>query len=293
MSNAHSSPRLLRSIIAMATVLLLATQVYAADTRTHQPKSEDKEKTWLKIGTSPGNLADMTRDIFIPAFEAHEDPAYRLDLTTVLDVGIANVSVEQKTLDFNIVQHRLSVEKFNEDQDSVLYPLAQVPTVPYGLYPGRLKRLADIKQGATIAIPSGSIDFARGLRMLENLGWIQLRTDLTDPYAADIKDIINNPYHLEIKKIPVSSIASRERMYDYRIITGTYAYDAKIPLSEMLYQEPGRDFINWIVINQENREKPWVKLMQKIADSAEFKAYSYEKFPGFLYPSSWEKNPKR
>lgn len=293
MSNAQRSPRLLRSILVMATALLFTTQVYAADTRAHQQKAEDEEKTWFKIGTSPGNLADMTRDIFIPTFEAQEDPTYRLDLTTVLDVGIANVSVEQKTLDFNIVQHKPSMEKFNEEQESILYPLAQVPTAPYGLYPGKLKSLTDIKEGATIAIPSEPIDFARGLRMLENLGWIKLRTDLADPYSADVRDIIDNPYDLVIKKIRPHRIANKPNSYDYRIITGTYAYDAKIPLSEMLYQEPGRDFINWIVINQENRELPWVKLMQKIADSAEFKAYSYEKFPGFLYPSSWEKNPKR
>lgn len=239
----------------------------------------------IKIGTSPGDFADIVREYLAPELQKS---GYQVELTEITDIVIPNVSVEEGALHLNLFQHRPYMEEFNRVRDGHLAPLVQVPTAPYGLYAGKKRSLDEIEKGATVGIPSNVTNFSRGLWILENLGWIELRDDIADPFRIEKRDITKNPYHLEIKEIEAAQMTRARDDLDYAIINGNFALDAGIHFTEALTIEPSKYFVNWVVVHEKNLNAPWATAIVEIINSDGFKAYSQERFPGYNLPLAWE-----
>ena len=167
------------------------------------------------------------------------------------------------------------MEEFNANQKANLIPLVQVPTAPYGIYPGNKQTVDEIEKGASIGIPANVTNFSRGLWILEGLGWITLNEN------------VENPYNLNIREIDAAQMLRAKPDLDYAIINGKYALDAGIHFTDALYIEPSRHFVNWIVIHNRNKETLWAKKVVEIINSDGFKAYSAQKFPGYELPLIW------
>ena len=265
-------------LLLLATPLLLTA--CSEDASTAQA-SENR----IKIGTSPGDFADIVREYLAPELQKS---GYQVELTEITDIVIPNVSVEEGALHLNIFQHRPYMEEFNRVRDGHLAPLVQVPTAPYGLYAGKKRSLDEIEKGATVGIPSNVTNFSRGLWILENLGWIELRDDIADPFRIEKRDITKNPYQLEIKEIEAAQMTRARDDLDYAIINGNFALDAGIHFTEALTIEPSKYFVNWIVVHEKNLNAPWATAIVEIINSDGFKAYSQERFPGYNLPLAWE-----
>ena len=265
-------------LLLLATPLLLTA--CSEDASTAQA-SENR----IKIGTSPGDFADIVREYLAPELQKS---GYQVELTEITDIVIPNVSVEEGALHLNIFQHRPYMEEFNRVRDGHLAPLVQVPTAPYGLYAGKKRSLDEIEKGATVGIPSNVTNFSRGLWILENLGWIELRDDIADPFRIEKRDITKNPYQLEIKEIEAAQMTRARDDLDYAIINGNFALDAGIHFTEALTIEPSKYFVNWVVVHEKNLNAPWATAIVDIINSDGFKAYSQERFPGYNLPLAWE-----
>lgn len=265
-------------LLLLATPLLLTA--CSEDASTAQA-SENR----IKIGTSPGDFADIVREYLAPELQKS---GYQVELTEITDIVIPNVSVEEGALHLNLFQHRPYMEEFNRVRDGHLAPLVQVPTAPYGLYAGKKRSLDEIEKGATVGIPSNVTNFSRGLWILENLGWIELRDDIADPFRIEKRDITKNPYQLEIKEIEAAQMTRARDDLDYAIINGNFALDAGIHFTEALTIEPSKYFVNWIVVHEKNLNAPWATAIVEIINSDGFKAYSQERFPGYNLPLAWE-----
>lgn len=265
-------------LLLLATPLLLTA--CSEDASTAQA-NESK----IKIGTSPGDFADIVREYLAPELQKS---GYQVELTEITDIVIPNVSVEEGALHLNIFQHRPYMEEFNRVRDGHLAPLVQVPTAPYGLYAGKKRSLDEIEKGATVGIPSNVTNFSRGLWILENLGWIELRDDIADPFRIEKRDITKNPYQLEIKEIEAAQMTRARDDLDYAIINGNFALDAGIHFTEALTIEPSKYFVNWVVVHEKNLNAPWATAIVEIINSDGFKAYSQERFPGYNLPLAWE-----
>ncbi|GGZ86864.1 lipoprotein [Ignatzschineria indica] len=265
-------------LLLLATPLLLTA---CSDDGSTAQASENR----IKIGTSPGDFADIVREYLAPELQKS---GYQVELTEITDIVIPNVSVEEGALHLNLFQHRPYMEEFNRVRDGHLAPLVQVPTAPYGLYAGKKRSLDEIEKGATVGIPSNVTNFSRGLWILENLGWIELRDDIADPFRIEKRDITKNPYQLEIKEIEAAQMTRARDDLDYAIINGNFALDAGIHFTEALTIEPSKYFVNWIVVHEKNLNAPWATEIVEIINSDGFKAYSQERFPGYNLPLVWE-----
>lgn len=272
-------------IVLMTISTFFITPVHAQSTSA---PNKNEEKTELKVGTSSGDFGDLVREFLIPAMK---EMGYRLDLTEINDIVIPNISVDEGALDFNIFQHKPYMDEYNANNSGNLYTLVQVPTAPYGIYAGKSKALTDIHSGATIAIPSNVTNYSRGLWILEALGWIKLRKD-ADRFALRKTDILENPYHLNIKEVDAAQIPRVRQDIDFAIINGNFAHEAGIPFTQALFIEPSKYFVNWVVINEKNRGTKWAKVLEETLNSTEFKTFTAERFPGYNLPLSWEEDPK-
>ncbi len=271
------------NIVQFIAVICFAILPILAHAQPASSTNEEGKKVWLKAGTTLGDFGTMVREFVIPAMK---ERGYRVDLTEIKDIVIPNISVDQETLDFNIFQHKPFMEEYNEKNDGHLYALTQVPTAPFGIYPGKSKSPADIHEGAIIAIPSDTINYSRALWILEAFNWIKLHPG-ADRFQLSADDIIEDPYHLNIKVVDGSKTPKMLKKADFAIISGNYAQDAGIPFSEAIIVEPGKYFINWVVINEKNKDEKWAKDLKEVLNSQAFKDFTAEKFPNYNLPSSW------
>lgn len=279
------SPLLLNARALMIAVMLIFTGIITAcSDETNHDGNSAHQKEVIKIGTSPGDFADLVRDYLAPELEKS---GYKVTLSEITDIVIPNVSVEEGSLDLNIFQHKPYMDEFNRNQKGHLVPIVQVPTAPYGIYTGKLQSLAEVKEGATIGIPSNVTNFSRGLLILEDIGWITLRDDIADRFQIGKHDIIDNPYRLNLKEIEAAQVVRVRPDLDYAIINGNFALDAGIHFREALATEPSKYFINWVVVHEQNQNAPWAHKVVEILNSDHFKAYAATRFANYNLPLAW------
>ena len=270
--------------LAMISSMLLTA---CSDNKDNNAASIDTANTKevIKIGTSPGDFGDLVRSYLGPELER---AGYKVELSEITDIVIPNVSVEEGSLDINIFQHKPYMDEFNRVRNGHLAPLVQVPTAPYGIYTGKLKSLDEVTNGATIGIPSNVTNFSRGLLILEDIGWITLREDIEDRFQIGKHDIISNPHNLNLKEIEAAQVVRVRPDLDYAIINGNFAIDAGIHFSEALSTEPSKNFINWVVVHEKNKNAPWALEVVDILQSDDFKEYSSKRFANYNLPLAWD-----
>ena len=135
-----------------------------------------------------------------------------------------NLTLENKELDANFFQHLPYLEDFNVKNNTKLVSAGVVHYEPLGLYPGKIKTLDAIANGATIAIPNDTTNEARALLLLETIGLIKV-----DPKAgleATPKDVIENPKNIVFKELEAAQLARSLPDVDLAVINGNYAIEA-------------------------------------------------------------------
>ena len=269
--------------LLIAGLVLTACSEAESDISTKATPQTNLDQQTIRIGTSPGDFADMVRDYIGPELEK---AGYQVTLKEITDIVIPNTGVHEGSLEVNIFQHKPYLDEFNENYNATLTPIVQVPTAPFGLYGGKLHSLDSVKEGATIGIPSNVTNFSRGLRILEALGWITLKEDI-DLFRVRKTDITSNPKNLKILEIEAAQMVRARQDVDYAVINGNFAQDAGIPFTEALYIEPSKHFVNWVVVKKADSDTPWAKTLIDIINSDGFKAYTQAHFPGYNLPLSW------
>ncbi|MBS7838991.1 MetQ/NlpA family ABC transporter substrate-binding protein [Wohlfahrtiimonas chitiniclastica] len=248
-----------------------------------QDQAESTHQTVITVGTTPGMFADMVRDSVRPQLE---EKGYTVKLIEFNDYVRPNMALADGDLDINIFQHKPYLDVFKGQRHLDLVEVFQVPTAPLGIYPGKLKSLADLKEGARISAPNDPSNFARALVMLDELGWIKLKAGV-NPILATKNDIAENLKGIEIVELDAAQVPRSRSDVDFAIINGNYAIDAKIPLTDALFQEPSFEYINWSAIKTADQNAQWVKDVTDAYNSEAFKAYAHEVFAGYKYPAAW------
>lgn len=269
--------------LCIACLVLTACSEAEPDISAKATPQTNLDQQTIRIGTSPGDFADMVRDYIGPELEK---AGYQVTLKEITDIVIPNTGVHEGSLEVNIFQHKPYLDEFNENYNATLTPIVQVPTAPFGLYGGKLHSLDSVKEGATIGIPSNVTNFSRGLRILEALGWITLKEDI-DLFRVRKTDITLNPKNLKILEIEAAQMVRARQDVDYAVINGNFAQDAGIPFTDALYIEPSKHFVNWVVVKKADSDTPWAKTLIDIINSDGFKAYTQAHFPGYNLPLSW------
>ena len=171
-----------RNLLLAAASLAFATAAHAKD-----PKE-------LVIGTSSGPYSDQLKLGIKPILEKQ---GYKVRIVEFNDYVQPNYALAEGSLDANVFQHIVYLTKFATDNKLPLSSLITVPTMPIGLYGGKQKTLAEVKNGATITMPNDPTNQARALVMLAKMGWIKLKPNV-DPLRASERDVLENPKKLKL-----------------------------------------------------------------------------------------------
>lgn len=241
------------------------------------------EKKEIVFGTTVGDFGDMVKEQIKPALEKK---GYTVKLVEFTDYVRPNQALASGELDINIFQHKPYLEDFKKEHNLDIVEAFQVPTAPLGLYPGKLKSLDEVKEGSTVSAPNDPSNFARALVMLNELGWVKLKSGI-NPLTASKNDIAENLKNIKIIELEAAQLPRSRADVDFAVVNGNYAMSSGMKLTETLLQEPSFAYVNWAAVKTADKNSQWLKDVEEAYNSDEFKAYAKQRFEGYKYPAAW------
>ncbi|MFE7230864.1 MetQ/NlpA family ABC transporter substrate-binding protein [Streptomyces sp. NPDC057596] len=206
-----------------------------------------------------------------------------LEVKEFTDYVTPNTAVQQGQVDANYFQHKPYLDDFNKKNgtDVVPVPGGTVHLEPLGVYSKSVKKLADLKKGATVALPNDTTNEARALKLLEANGVIKLKAGAG--YDATSKDVTSNPRNLQFKELEAAQLPRSLGDVDAAVINGNYALEAKLsPAKDAIAAEAAKDnpYANFLAVKKGNENDPRVKKLAQLLTSPEVKKFIEDKYDG-------------
>ncbi len=274
-------------------VIALSLGLVGCGQKEEAPASQDasaptaEAKKEIKIGTTPGDFANMVKESIKPIME---NKGYTVTLIEFTDYVRPNLALNDGDIDLNVFQHKPYLDQFKAEHKLDITEVFQVPTAPLGLYSGKLKSLDEVKDGVSVSAANDPSNFARALVMLDDLGWLKLKENI-NPLTASKKDIAENPKNIKIVELEAAQLPRSRDDVDFAVVNGNYAMDSGMKLTDTLFQEPSFAYVNWSAIRTADKDQQWVKDITDAYNSDEFKAYTDQKFAGYKLPAAWGAQP--
>jgi D-methionine transport system substrate-binding protein len=208
-----------------------------------------------------------------------------LEVRVFNDYVQPNVQVAEGRMDVNFFQTKPYLDDFNRNRGTQLQTIAGVHVEPLGGYSRKHRTLADLPQGATVAIPSEASNNGRALLVMQKAGLIRLR-DPANPLAS-VRDIVANPKNLQIRELEAATLPRVLGEVDLALINTNYALDAKLnPTRDALLIE-GKDspYVNFVVGPESARNDPRVQKLVAALRSPAVKAFIERKYQGAVLPA--------
>lgn len=201
------------------------------------------------------------------------------------DYVVPNQALAQKELEANSFQHEPYLKAQVAKTGWKIVKVANTIASPQGVYSVKVKALADLKQGATVAIANDPSNGARGLQILALHGLIKLKEGVGA--TATVADIIDNPKKLKFVELDAAQLPRSLQDVDLVSINNNYAVQAGLdPSKDALARENVEGpWVNIIAVREEDKDKPWVKQLIDAYHSDPVKQFVETRFKGTYIPA--------
>jgi len=208
-----------------------------------------------------------------------------LQIKVFTDYVQPNVQVAEKRLDANYFQTLPYLENFNKGKGTNLVTVVGVHVEPFGGYSKKIKKIEDLKDGATVAIPNEGSNSGRALLLLQKAGVITLK-DPTNALATP-KDIASNPKNLKFKELESALLPRVLDQVDLDLINTNYALEAGLnPAKDALIIEDAKSpYVNFLVARPDNKDSDAMKKLAAALHSPQVKQFITEKYKGAVLPA--------
>lgn len=188
---------------------------------------------------------------------------YGLDVELVGFSGslLPNDATNHGELDANVFQHRPFLEQDNQAHGYKLVAVGNTFVFPMAGYSKKIKTVAQIKEGATVAIPNDPTNLGRALLLLQKEKLITLKEGKgLLPTALDITD---NPRHLQIMELEGAQLPRvlDDPKVDVAIISTTYIQQTGLsPVHDSVFiEDKNSPYVNILVAREDNKNAENVK----------------------------------
>lgn len=216
--------KILKKLTALS---LVSTAALLSSTATAAP---------LKIGVVPGIFADS---VTVAAKEAKKQ-GVDVQVIEFTDWATPNVALDAGDIDLNYYQNSNYLANAVRDKGFKLVSVQPGILSYLGLYSLKHATLADLPDGAKVAIASDAVNVGRGLRLLQHAGLITLRPETGLLGTPD--DIVSNPKNLKFVEVEGPQLARATQDVDLAqgfpyFILASKAFDATKALSLTSYED--------------------------------------------------------
>jgi len=209
-----------------------------------------------------------------------------LNVRVFTDYVQPNLQVAQGNIDANFFQHQPYLDEFNKSRGTDLIAIAKIHIEPFGAYSKKIKNLADLPPGATVAIPNDATNGGRALLLLDKVGIIRLKDNSN--IAATPRDIVDNPKNIKVRELEAATLPRVLDQVDLALINTNYALEAGLnPVSDALAIE-GSDspYVNILVVSNQGKVKDsdGMHALVKALTSTEVKLFIEREYQGAVIP---------
>jgi len=235
----------------------------------------------IRVGISSGLSADAVHQA---AKEAKEQ-GLNVKVIEFTDWITPNAALANKDIDVNYFQHVPFLEDAKKARGYDFVSIGVGTMSKVGLYSKRYKSIADLPNGAKVAIANDPVNGGRGLVLLDRVGLIKLKEGLD--YKATVADIVSNPKNIKIIEIVAQQLPTA--LDDVDLAQGYPAtlkqYDID-PNSALIFDDVQKRFaIQWVV-RPEDADNPQIRKFVSIyQNSPEVKAILKKHFGDMTVPA--------
>ncbi|MFD0269510.1 MetQ/NlpA family ABC transporter substrate-binding protein [Streptomyces sp. NPDC127106] len=275
----------LTAVAAASAALALGLTACGSASDPSSAKGDGKadESKPLVVAASPSPHADILN--FVKDKLAAKE-GLKLEVKEFTDYVLPNTATEQGQVGANYFQHKPYLDDFNKKNGTHIVPVANVHLEPLGLYSKKVKALADIKPGQTIAVPNDTTNEGRALQLLAANNLITLKEGVGT--SAKLSDITDKK-GLEFKELEAATVPRALNDVDAAVINGNYALEAKLsPAKEALALEKaeGNPYANFLAVKAGNEKDPRIEKLARLLGSDEVRKFIEEKYQGSVVPAA-------
>jgi D-methionine transport system substrate-binding protein len=275
-----------KKLIAMGAVLALSAFAFAGCGSSPSASSgsgaaSSGAKT-LKVGATSVPHAEILE----AAKPLLEKEGITLEIVEFNDYVQPNLAVNDKELDANYFQHEPYLKNFMEEHKDVkLVNAAGIHIEPMGIYSKKVKKLSELKDGSTIAIPNDPTNGGRSLLLLEKAGLLKLKDGTGE--KATVQDIAENPKHLKFQEVEAAQVPRTLDDVDAAVINSNFAMQVNLqPTKDSLFIEDSTSpYVNIVAVRQGDEDRPEIKALIKVLQSDEIKQFINDKYKGAVVPA--------
>lgn len=244
--------------------------------------SSNKDDKTIKIGVSAVPHKAIVEQIKSDL----EAEGYTLEIQEFSDYVTPNTALQDGDLDANFFQHIAYLNETNSSKGYDLTYTAEIHIEPMGVYSKNIKAVADIKDGATIAIPNDPSNEARALRLLAKSGLIKIN----DSELATPKDITENIKNLKFTELEAAQLPRILDEMDLAVINGNYALQADLDVNkdalfvEDKNEESIKNMRNILAVKKGTEDSEKIKALTKALTSNKVRTYIEETYKGTVIP---------
>lgn len=273
--------KLLALTLALGLTATLAACGNSAPAAGSSSGSAPAETVTLKVAASATPHAEILNAVKDVLAQQGID----LQVTEYGDYVVPNTAVEEGSEDANYFQHLPYLDNFNTENGTHLVSAGGVHIEPMGVYAGKTKTLADLPDGAAVAIPNDATNEGRALLLLEAQGLIKLKD--SSNLAATPNDIAENPKNLTFKELEAAMIPNTVEEVDLSVINSNYALEAGFnPVEDALaIEDANSPYVNIIAVKEGSENNPAIVALVAALQSETARDFITSTYGGAVVPA--------
>jgi D-methionine transport system substrate-binding protein len=211
----------------------------------------------LKVGVTSGvhaQVLEKVRDVVAPE-------GLTLKIIEFGDFIQPNAALAAGDIDVNVYQHKPFLDQQIHDRGYDFVSVGRTVLTAMAVFSRKAKTIADLPQGARIAIPNDPTNGGRALLLLAQAGLFTLTPGVD--FRASEADIVDNPKKVRIVELDAAQIARSLDDVDAAAVTGNYAVPAGLdPIHDSLAVEKGDSaYCCLVVVRRADASAPWAKIL--------------------------------
>lgn len=198
----------------------------------------------------------------------------------VTDTGTAYTSLSAGSADAALVSTVVPKGYTPASGGKKVVALGPIFRMADAFYSKKVKKIADLGDGARVALPTSSTDLASALKLLAGAGLITVT-----PGETGLKSIATNSKNLQFTTVSTAKIVAALKTHDAVFMSANTAIGLDVAPSSAILVEPSADMTTeQFITTAADRSTPAVKALYATLTSASTRAFIAKQWKGIVAP---------
>ena len=242
-------------------------------------RGRNTDPHFIRVGIEWGLEYDMAK---VAQRIAKERYGLTVELVQFSDYIMPNVALNDGDIDANAYQHKPYLDGQSRERHYHFAIVGNTFVYPIAAYSRKIKKLAELQDGATVVIPNDPTNEGRALLLMEKVGLIRLRDGVG--ILPRITDIVENKKNLQIVELEAPQLgrALDDNKVMLAIINSNFSAQIGLMAGRdgIFMEDKESPYVNLVVTREEDKNDPRIRQFVQAYQSPEVEAAANKAFKG-------------